>query len=95
MVDTHGRRVDHMSLNIKIECLPEPKLIFGANETGVEPRRVMAKHGAADKSVPKELRIGIDRWNHGSSRRYSDGADGSKRDDGGTGKPAPMPISST
>ena len=48
-----------MSLNIRIECLPEPKLLFGANETGVEPRRVMAKHGAADKSAPKELRIGI------------------------------------
>ena len=32
-----------MSLNIRIECLPEPKLLFGANETGVEPRRVMAK----------------------------------------------------
>ena len=48
-----------MSLNIRIECLPEPKLLFGSNETGVEPRRVMAKHGAADKSAPKELRIGI------------------------------------
>lgn len=48
-----------MNLNIKIECLPEPKLTFGANQTGVEPRRVMAKHGAADKSAPPEIRIGI------------------------------------
>ena len=48
-----------MSLNIRIECLPEPNLLFRANEKGVEPRRVMAKHGAADKSVPRELRIGI------------------------------------
>src|SRR5258708_6741395 len=48
-----------MSLNIRIECLPEPKLLFGSNETGVEPRRVMAKHGAADKSAPRELRIGV------------------------------------
>jgi hypothetical protein len=48
-----------MSLNITIECLPEPKLLFGANETGVEPRRVMAKYGAVDKSAPGELRIGI------------------------------------
>src|SRR5438552_456252 len=48
-----------MSLNIRIECLPEPKLVFGANETGVEPRRIMAKHGAVDKSAPRELRIGI------------------------------------
>ncbi len=48
-----------MSLNIRIECLPEPNLLFGTNEKGVEPRRVMAKHGAADKSAPRELRIGI------------------------------------
>lgn len=49
-----------MSLNLRIECLPEPILLFGSNETGVEPRRVMAKYGAADKTVgPKELRIGI------------------------------------
>jgi hypothetical protein len=48
-----------MSLNIRIECLPEPKLLFGGNETGVEPRRAIAKHGAADKSTPRELRIGI------------------------------------
>lgn len=48
-----------MNLNIRIECLPEPKLFFGSNEAGVEPRRVMAKHGAVDKSAPKELRLGI------------------------------------
>ncbi|HRJ17441.1 MAG TPA: hypothetical protein PLF84_00290 [Bryobacteraceae bacterium] len=48
-----------MTLNIRIDCLPEPKLIFGGNETGVEPRRLMAKYGAADKSTPKELRVGI------------------------------------
>lgn len=48
-----------MSLNIRIECLPEPNLLFGANEKGVEPRRVLAKHGAADKSTPKELRLGV------------------------------------
>ena len=48
-----------MSLNIKIECLPEPKLLFGGNELGVEPRRIMAKHGAADKSAPKNIRIGL------------------------------------
>ena len=48
-----------MSLNIRIECLPEPNLLFGGNQKGVEPRRMMAKHGAADRSAPKELRIGI------------------------------------
>jgi len=48
-----------MSPNISIECLPEPRLLFGANETGVEPRRVMARYGAADKTAPRERRIGI------------------------------------
>jgi hypothetical protein len=48
-----------MSLNIKIECLPEPQLIFGGYVSGVEPRRVLAKHGAADRSAPSELRVGI------------------------------------
>lgn len=48
-----------MTLDIRIECLPEPNLLFGSNEKGVEPRRIMAKHGAADKSAPRELRIGI------------------------------------
>jgi hypothetical protein len=49
-----------MSLNLRIECLPEPELVFGSAVTGVEPRRVMAKHGAADKtSGVKDLRIGI------------------------------------
>lgn len=48
-----------MSLNIRIECLPEPKLLFGGNETGYEPRRVMAKYGPADTTAPSVLRIGI------------------------------------
>jgi hypothetical protein len=48
-----------MSLDIRIECLPEPKLFFGANEAGIEPRRVLARHGAADKSAPREIRIGL------------------------------------
>jgi hypothetical protein len=48
-----------MSLNIRIECLPEPRLLFGSNAKGVEPRRIIAKHGAADKSTPRDLRLGI------------------------------------
>jgi hypothetical protein len=48
-----------MTLKIKIECLPEPELLFGGNETGVEPRRNMAKSGAVDVSSPKEIRIGL------------------------------------
>jgi hypothetical protein len=47
-----------MNLDIKIECLREPNLVFGGNETGVEPRRVMAKAGAADSTAHKEIRIG-------------------------------------
>jgi hypothetical protein len=48
-----------MNLDIKIECLREPNLVFGGNETGVEPRRVMAKAGAADSTAHKEIRIGL------------------------------------
>jgi len=49
-----------MNLNLRIECLPEPSLVFGGNATGVEPRRMMARWGAADKvCAPKQLRLGI------------------------------------
>ena len=46
-------------MNIRIECLPEPQLLFGGDELGVEPRRMMAKFGAADKSSNKDIRVGI------------------------------------
>ena len=46
-------------MNIRIECLPEPKLLFGAGKLGVEPRRMMAKHGAADKAAHRVIRVGI------------------------------------
>jgi hypothetical protein len=46
-------------MNIRIECLPEPKLLFGAGATGVEPRRMMAKFGAADKTSQGVIRVGI------------------------------------
>lgn len=48
-----------MTLNIKIECLPEPELIFGGDKAGVEPRLVMAKAGAADSGSVREVRIGL------------------------------------
>lgn len=49
-----------MNLNLRIECLPEPSLVFGGNATGVEPRRMMTRWGAADKvCAPKQLRLGI------------------------------------
>lgn len=46
-------------MEIKIECLPEPDLLFGSGATGVDPRRVMATAGAVDQSVPDEIRIGL------------------------------------
>jgi hypothetical protein len=48
-----------MSLNIKIECLREPELLFGQRTTGVEPRRVMAKVGAVDNGGGEELSVGL------------------------------------
>jgi hypothetical protein len=48
-----------MNLDIRIECLREPNLLFGGDEAGVEPRRVMAKAGAVDSAARKEIRIGL------------------------------------
>jgi hypothetical protein len=48
-----------MTLKIKIECLREPRLVFGGGETGVEPRRIMAKAGPADAASSKDIRIGL------------------------------------
>lgn len=48
-----------MNANIRIECLPEPELLFGSNQTGVEPRRVMTKAGAADIAPSSQVRIGL------------------------------------
>lgn len=48
-----------MTLSIKIECLREPELIFGGGRSGVEPRRLMAKGGAADIGSGKQVRIGL------------------------------------
>jgi len=48
-----------MTPTIKIECLREPDLLFGNGETGVEPRRIMAKSGAADSAAAKDIRIGL------------------------------------
>jgi hypothetical protein len=36
-----------MSLDIQIEVLPEPELIFAAGKSGVEPRAMMMRYGAA------------------------------------------------
>lgn len=48
-----------MSLNIRIECLPEPELLFGQRAKGVEPRRIMAKVGPVDGASADQLSIGL------------------------------------
>lgn len=48
-----------MKTNLRIEHLPEPELIFGANTLGVEPKLAMARSGAADHGRTKEIRIGL------------------------------------
>jgi hypothetical protein len=48
-----------MNATIKIECLAEPELLFGSGQTGVEPRRVMAKAGASDAVFARQIRIGL------------------------------------
>src|SRR3546814_14217623 len=48
-----------MSPRIKIECLPEPALLFADGVTGVEPRRALAKAGAADMQPGRSIRIGL------------------------------------
>lgn len=48
-----------MTLKIKIECLPEPELLFGGGHTGVEPRFVMAKAGTTSAVSSKDIRIGL------------------------------------
>lgn len=48
-----------MTLPIKIECLREPELLFGAATRGVEPRRALAKSGPADVAPARQIRIGL------------------------------------
>ena len=48
-----------MTPRIKIECLPEPELLFGHSKTGIDPRRLMAKAGAVDSGSGREIRIGL------------------------------------
>jgi hypothetical protein len=48
-----------MTVQLRIECLREPELIFGGGARGVEPRRLMARAGAADIGVRQEIRIGL------------------------------------
>ena len=46
-------------MKVKIECLPEPKLAFGLGNTGLEPRRVLAKAGPVDAGRIHEVRLAL------------------------------------
>jgi hypothetical protein len=46
-------------MNVKIECLREPKLVFGGGRTGLEPRRVMTGAGPVDGGRMFEVRLAL------------------------------------
>jgi hypothetical protein len=46
-------------LSVEIEILPEPEISFAAGNAGVDPRAMMARYGAADKSPGKDVRLGL------------------------------------
>jgi len=48
-----------MSIDITIECLPEPMLVFGSGKVGVDPRSMMTRSGAADKIQGRDIQIGL------------------------------------
>jgi hypothetical protein len=48
-----------MSIKIEIECLPEPMLVFGSGKSGVDPRSMMARVGAADKAQGRDIQVGL------------------------------------
>lgn len=48
-----------MSIKIEIECLPEPMLVFGSGRSGVDPRSMMARVGAADKAHGRDIQVGL------------------------------------
>lgn len=46
-------------MNIRIDCLPEPALMFGAGKTGFEPRRTLPGAGPVDVGRVQEQRLGL------------------------------------
>ncbi len=48
-----------MSLNIRIECLSEPELIFGGGRRGIEPRHQMAKSSPFETIAPTDIRLAL------------------------------------
>ena len=47
-----------MSLNIRIECLSEPELIFGGGRR-IEPRHQMAKSSPFETIAPTDIRLAL------------------------------------
>jgi hypothetical protein len=48
-----------MKMNVEIEILPEPEISFAAGKVGVDPRAMMVRYGAADKSPGKDIRLSL------------------------------------
>jgi hypothetical protein len=48
-----------MKMSVEIEILPEPEISFAAGKVGVDPRAMMVRYGAADKSPGKDIRLGL------------------------------------
>ena len=48
-----------MTVKIKIECLPEPELLFGGKTKGVDPRRSMAVAGPVDETRARDVRLAL------------------------------------
>lgn len=46
-------------MNLKIECLREPRLAFGLGKLGLEPRQSLAKSGPADGGQIQEIRLAL------------------------------------
>lgn len=46
-------------MQISIECLPEPRLFFGSDHMGVEPRRQLTSYGPPDAKAGREIILGI------------------------------------
>ncbi|MES1242757.1 MAG: hypothetical protein ABUT39_14165 [Acidobacteriota bacterium] len=46
-------------MRIRIDCLPEPRLMFGGGLIGFEPRRALAASGPVDSGSLHDIRLGL------------------------------------
>lgn len=46
-------------MNIAIEVISEPEISFAGGKVGVDPRAMMLRYGAADKSPGKDIRLAL------------------------------------